>query len=227
MGESRSSIGACRNFWYASGVEQDPRPGEMTGLLPEQMACTAGASLAKVRQSREGKSSESGLASNSTSTSSGRKAKKAAAASKPLLYKSLAAKPSALGNGKAGSSRSNGAGAALPAKFQRYISGGGSAQNGADKSANGLHSAQNGSGRSGKEDSNSKTMLPDSDEAAKSRDRAGNISACASRSSGSMQSRRSAKIGLDLRQRVFRARVQGLRVPLSAARQNGGALMLR
>jgi hypothetical protein len=203
----------------------------MTVLLPEKKACPAGSSLAKVRQSREGKSSESGLASNSTSTSSSRKAKKAAAPSKPLPYKSLAAKPSALGNGKAGSSGSNGAGAALPARFQRYISGGrsasSSAQNGAAKSANGLHSAQNCSGRSGKKDSNSKIMLPDSDEAARSRDSVGNISACASRSSGSKQSRRSARRGLDLRQRVYRARVQGPSVPLSAARQNGGALMLR
>ena len=196
------------------------------------MACTTGASLAKVRQSREGKSSESGLASNSTSTSSSRKAKKAAAPSKPLPYKSLAAKPSALGNGKAGSSGSNSADAAIPARFQRYISGGGSAsssaQNGAAKSANGLHSIQNGSSsRYGKKGSKSKTMLPDSDEAAKSRDRVGDISACASRSSGSKQSRRSARRGLDLRQRVYRARVQGPSVPLSVARPTGGALMLR
>ncbi|CAK0783630.1 hypothetical protein CVIRNUC_006829 [Coccomyxa viridis] len=139
-----------------------------------------GASLARVRQSREAKSSAEGLASNSTSTSSSRKPKKGSAApSKPRPYKSLAAKQP--GNGTAGSSssRSGSNGASLPSRFQRYVSGesSSSAQNGAAK-LGGLNGGRNGSNgvRSGSNgrvwtDSNTKKMLPDSDEAAKDRDR--------------------------------------------------------
>ena len=62
---------------------------------------SAGASLARVRQSREAKSSAEGLASNSTSTSSSRKPKKGSPApSKPRPYKSLAAKQPGNGSGR-------------------------------------------------------------------------------------------------------------------------------
>ena len=210
---------------------------------------SAGASLARVRQSREGKVGESGLASNSTSTSSSRKPKKGSPPSnpsKPRPYKSLA-KDVTSGNGKVGNGASTsgshaGINDSFPLRFQRYVSGqGGSSttKNGSAHLGNSLNgaSAQNGNGSSGpvRRDSNTKQMLPDSDEAAKSRDRVGNISASLSASTSSSRHCRRCKQAthpfrekLRLRSGMFRAQSALQSAALSnAARGQGGALMLR
>ena len=156
--------------WHAlSGLWQP-----MTPLLSP-----SGASLARMRQSSEAKSGAGGLASNSTSTSSSRKPKKGPSVpGKPRPYKLLAATQP--GNGTAGSlsSGSGSNGASLPSRLQRHVSGesSSSAQNGAAKSG-GLNGARSGGNGRVRTDSNTKKMLPDSDEAAKDRDRVGNISA--------------------------------------------------
>ena len=202
--------------------------------------------MARVRQSREGKVGESGLASNSTSTSSNRKPKKGSTPSKPSKprpYKSLA-KDATSGNGKVGNGASgNGSHAgtydSFPIRFQRYVSGqvgSSAARNGNAPHGSSLNgaSAQNGNGSSGpvRRDSNTKQMLPDSDNAAKSRGGVGNTSALLSSTpTSSRQCRRQMhplKETLRLRSGMFRAQ-SALRsvAPGHAARARGGAFMLR
>ena len=134
-----------------------------------------------MRQSREAKGSAGGLASNSTSISSSRKPKKGSPGhrpGKPRPYKSLQAKQPGGGTAASDNAGNGSNGASLPSRLQRYVSGesSSSASNGAAKFG-GANGARSGSNRRVRTDSNTRKMLPDSDEAAKDRDRVGNISA--------------------------------------------------